>query len=579
MSILQVSLKSYKAKRDFRRTNEPEGGAVKRGSLRRVSKPKQLRFVVQKHDATRLHYDFRLEMEGVLKSWAVPKGFPTQKGERRLAVQVEDHPIEYGGFEGTIPEGNYGAGTVMLWDRGTYSTDKPQPLKALKDGKLHLTLNGKKLIGDWTLVRMRQRNPDEKPQWLLLKSGENIQPFSARAEAESVLTHRTMDEIAGAKRRKEWKSNRSRGAASAESNNGVSVAPRSQRLTKRTGVAAVEPKRANRVAIANIEAERLPKAGLAFVAPMKALLVDKLPTGRQWVYEVKFDGVRAIGIKRGSAVELISRSGKSLTGKYPEIAQAIGQLPLGDATLDGEVVATDEQGRCSFQLLQSADSAGSNRPPIFYYVFDLLNLEGNDLENLSLEDRKSAAEALFKHAPPRLRFSPSLKAQPGKLLTEMQQRGFEGIIAKRKDSRYEAGQRSGAWLKYKWTQEQEFVIGGFTQPKGSRSHFGAIMVGYYEQEKLLFAGKVGTGFQEKILRSLYQQFKKLMQPECPFTNLPEPGQGMTAGQMKTCTWLKPELVCQVRFAEWTRDGHLRQPAFQGLREDKKSDEVVRERAV
>jgi bifunctional non-homologous end joining protein LigD len=570
-----MSLKEYQAKRNFRHTAEPPGGSHKKAAVREAF------FVVQKHDATRLHYDFRLEMEGVLKSWAVPKGFPTTHGDRRLAVEVEDHPIDYAQFEGTIPEGNYGAGTVMVWDIGSYEVSGSDPLKALRSGKLHLTLRGKKLRGEWTLVRMRLREHEDKPQWLLLKSGEDMPAISPRSDDQSVLTRRSMNRIAS-DNDAQWQSNRSSPRAA-----GVSPAvqkPNSHARTERQ--APMRPQKedgsgnSNSAKAIQLSTARLPKRKLGFVEPMKAELVDSLPKGDQWLYELKFDGIRALALKRGKNVELISRNAKDLTEKFPEVAEAVRALPCKEAMLDGEIAALDEEGRSSFQLLQARELSGE-RPPIFYYVFDLLQLEGKDLTGLPLLKRKAMAQALLERAPDTIRFSASIAAQSERILAEMKSRGLEGVIAKQKDSKYEIGRRSGAWVKFKWTTQQEFVIGGYSEPRGTRSHFGALVVGYYENKKLKFAAKVGTGFDQKLLKSLHQKFQKLTRSDCPFVNLPEKagrfGRGLTAAEMKRCTWLDPKLVCEIRFAEWTRDDHLRQPAFLGLREDKRPEEVIREK--
>jgi bifunctional non-homologous end joining protein LigD len=314
---------------------------------------------------------------------------------------------------------------------------------------------------------------------------------------------------------------------------------------------------------------------------MKAVLVEDLPRGGDWVYEVKFDGVRALAIKRGKDIRLISRNAKDFTAKFPEVVEALRKLPCQEAILDGEIAALDEEGRSSFQLLQARELAGE-RPPIFFYVFDLIGLDGKDLTTVPLLKRKATAKMLLARMPDTIRFSASIEADSERVLNEMKTRGLEGVIAKRKDSKYEIGRRSGAWVKYKWTSQQEFVIGGYTEPRGTRSHFGALVVGYYEKKKLLFAAKVGTGFDQKLLKSLFQKFQKLTRKNCPFTNLPEKagrfGRGLTAGEMRRCTWLDPKLVCEIRFAEWTRDGHLRQPSFLGLREDKRPEEAVREKA-
>lgn len=578
-------LREYKAKRNFSRTREPAGRA------RLLAQREAPAFVVQKHDASRLHYDFRLEMDGVLKSWAVPKGFPTRRGERRLAVQVEDHPVEYGGFEGTIPEGNYGAGTVMVWDRGTYRVGGNDPAGALASGKLHLSLQGKKLKGEWTLVRMRPRDKEAKPQWLLLKSGTDVPSFSPAAENRSALSARNLKEISGASKKNEWQSDRmGRGSVASPASRSKASA-RSERT--RNGAKDPRSKRANETgtkahgigvsARTGLSLMSLPRMKPAFVEPMKALVREHLPEGDGWCYEIKFDGVRALAVKDGKRVTLWSRAGNMLGNNYPEVLEALSSLRAGQAVLDGEIVALDSLGRSDFQLLQSYLTHQEPKPPLFYYVFDLLNLDARNLMHLPLSTRKDLAESLVKEVSQTIRFSPGIQAEREKLIREMKARGLEGILAKRVDSKYEPGRRSGAWVKYKWTHQQEFVIGGYTQPKGGRTHFGALLVGYYQGSNLLFAGKVGTGFDQTRLARLFRTFQGLRRAECPFANLPEKlpgaGGGITASQMRRCTWLKPNLVCEVRFAEWTRDHHLRQPAFLGLRDDKDAGEVVREAAA
>jgi bifunctional non-homologous end joining protein LigD len=320
-----------------------------------------------------------------------------------------------------------------------------------------------------------------------------------------------------------------------------------------------------------------PKTRAGFVEPMKATLVANLPKGEEWIYEVKFDGVRALAIKRGNELELLSRANKDLSYKFGEVLKPLAKLVAKDFVLDGEVVAMDPAGRSSFQLLQNYQSTGEPKTPLLYYVFDLIHLDGKDLTAIPLTERKALAESLVRSLGPVIRFSQSIKADSQKLMSAMQAQGLEGLIAKRRDSKYEAGRRSGNWVKFKWTNEQEFVIGGFSEPKGSRNYFGSLLVGYYDGKIFKFAAKVGTGFDEKSLAALHAKFHKLRQPNCPFANLPEKPPGLTASQLRRCTWIRPTLVAQVRFAEWTRDGHLRQPAFLGLREDKKPSEVVREK--
>jgi len=311
---------------------------------------------------------------------------------------------------------------------------------------------------------------------------------------------------------------------------------------------------------------------------MKALLTRDLPKGTEYIYELKFDGVRALAVKDGRSTRLLSRAANELGGKYPEIVKSLAKISAKQVVLDGEVVALDEQGRPSFQVLQTYHMT-SPRPPLLYYVFDALQLSGKDLRILPLNKRRAIAERLVADLSPNIRMSATIDVRHEKLMKGLQTSGLEGLVAKLADSQYETGRRSGAWLKFKWSTEQEFVIGGYTSPKGARSYFGALVIGYYEKGKLLFAGKVGTGFDQRLLSTLFAKFQKLITTECPFANLPEQslaGRGLTRGQMRVCTWLRPELVCQVRFAEWTRDNHLRQPAFLGMRADKRATEVVRE---
>jgi bifunctional non-homologous end joining protein LigD len=320
---------------------------------------------------------------------------------------------------------------------------------------------------------------------------------------------------------------------------------------------------------------------MKFIAPMKAQLQEAVPAGKDWIYEIKFDGFRALACIGGGKVHLYSRNEKSFDDKFPEILEAVAGLELEDAILDGEIVALDAKGVSSFQLLQAFDS-GEKRPDIYFYVFDLLRFGGKDLRHQNLMERKAQLEKLLAGQKGLIRYSASLGDAAKPLLKQAQKLDLEGLIGKRKNSIYEAGRRSGAWIKLKLHQEQEFVIGGFTDPEGSRSHFGALLVGLYEAKKLRFCGKVGTGFNAKLLRSMHEQFEEIKREECPFANLPEKragrfGAGVTVSEMKRCHWLKPQLVCQIKFSEWTRDDKLRQPVFLGLREDKNARDVVREK--
>ena len=499
----------YRGKRDFRETSEPAG---------RVAKSARARFVVQKHAASRLHYDFRLEVDGVLKSWAVPKEIPLHVGDKALAVMVEDHPVEYGKFEGTIPKGQYGGGTVMLWDHGTYRAEGEDANGAIKDGKIHFHLTGKKLRGEWALVKMRR----EENQWLLIKSGENLRP-SASTWDLSVTTGRAMEEIGSAKRtrKSQWTS------------------------------------------------------GPAFIEPMKAKPAAKLPVGDAWLYELKFDGYRFLATKGGDSVRLWSRTENDMSARFPAIADAVRALPCETAILDGELIVPDEHGRPSFQLIQKADT----KTPVQAFVFDLVHLDGDDLRGVPLDERRARLAPVLKGRAP-LHLSPEIAGDAESVLASVVQGGLEGIVAKRRASYYEPGQRSGAWVKVKCLLEQEFVIGGFTEPKGSRSRFGALILGYFRKRDFIFAGKVGTGFTKETLAKLHQQMIARRVEKCPFAELPTRrsrwSAKFTPAELARCTWVEPSLVAQVRFAEWTADGVLRQPAFLGLRTDKRACEVVRE---
>ena len=581
-----MALEDYKRKRDFRQTAEPAGKPL----------PKKVkgasRFIIQKHAARRLHYDFRLEMEGVLKSWALPKGLPWKRGEKHLAVEVEDHPIEYEDFEGVIPEGQYGGGTVMVWDRGTYYVFGAQPLKSLREGKLHLVLEGKKAKGEWTLVRIRGRD-GEKNQWLILKTGDDAKPPSKKLEDQSVKSGRTMKQIADA-RDAEWQSNRLEDESPASQfktrirdaikkkvkDEVVGQANSRAVASAKTGRLATEKQgsRSGRATIAPLS--ELPAAKARFIEPMKAKLVEKPPATGDWLYELKFDGIRLIAVRADKKVSLLSRNQNDLSARFPEIMEAIKNLAARECVIDGEVVALDDEGRSSFQLLQALEMEG-RKSPVYFYAFDLLQLDGKGLIGLPLEARKNVLEKLSGDTDDPIRYSGAIGSDAEPLMAEVKRRGLEGLIGKQRNSVYEPGRRSGAWIKLKCVQEQEFVIGGYTPPQGARKHFGAILVGYYDKNKLVFAGKVGTGFTAKSLSILYKKLQKEAQDDCPFVDLPSKQngqwvQGITPSMMKKMHWVNPKFVAQIKFAEWTRDGKLRAPVFLSLREDKKPTDVVRE---
>jgi bifunctional non-homologous end joining protein LigD len=565
-----MGLAEYKKKRDFKVTAEPSGKPL----------PKLVkgacRFVIQKHDASRLHYDFRLEMDGVLKSWAVPKGLPWGKGEKHLAVEVEDHPVEYATFEGIIPQGQYGGGTVMVWDRGQYHVYGEEPMKALRDGRLHLVMDGEKAKGEWALIRTRMDGG--KTQWLLLKSGASMKPISKKRDDQSVKTGRTMAQIA-AQKDAEWQSNRADEKPTAASRLKSRI---KATLKKKDQEEDAGQEKSGRRSAASLPKalSKLPKAKPRFIDPMKARLVESPPASGDWSYELKFDGFRVCAVKNGSQINLISRNGNELRDRFPGVVEALKDFPPDDCVLDGEVVALDKEGRSSFQLLQGLEMEGHSAPIVFY-VFDLMQLNGRSLTGLPLTARKEVLAKICDRVGDPIRYSGEIGGDARTLLKEVQRRGLEGLIGKLRESVYEAGRRSGTWIKLKCVNEQEFVIGGFTPPQGARQHFGAVLVGYFEGKKFLFAGKVGTGFNTKSLAALHKKLKGEKREDCPFADLPSKQggqwvQGITPSMMRKIEWVNPVFVCQVKFAEWTRDAKLRQPVFLGLREDKKPEKVVRE---
>jgi bifunctional non-homologous end joining protein LigD len=481
-------------------------------------------FVIHKHAARRLHYDLRLEIAGALASWAVPKGLPMRPGQKHLAIQVEDHPLAYADFEGDIPEGNYGAGTVMIWDRGWFVTPHADPAAAIQQGHISLLLVGRKIRGPWSLVRTP--TADNPQSWLLIKGKD-----------------------------------RPRGADQADA-------------------ARTEDQRAD--ALPPDPLRHLPSAAPAFLSPMKPHLTQTLPFDGRWIYEIKFDGYRIQAVKDGGEAMLFSRNRRDLSRDFPAIRDAVARLPAGAAVIDGEVVALTGSGLSSFQLLQNRGRAGGpDAPPLFFYAFDLLNLERRDTTGLPLTQRKALLATLMQGQVDCLRLSADIETEPDLLLAKAKEMGLEGIIAKRPDSLYQPGRRSRSWLKIKLQYQQEFVIGGYTQPTGNRSHFGSILIGVYQGKRLRFVGRVGTGFDEKGLQEAHRRFQSLRTADPPFADFPPAGRspfggGLTARQIQRCVWLRPALVCQVRFSEWTEDGSIRHPVFLAFREDKLAREVHRE---
>jgi bifunctional non-homologous end joining protein LigD len=529
--VRDKSLREYAAKRDHSRTPEP---AALPGNEARDERFH--RFVIQKHQASHLHYDWRLEMQGVLRSWAVPKGPPTKLREARLAMHVEDHPLEYADFEGTIPPGNYGAGTVMVWDRGEYEDLTGNPATAFHSGKLHIIMRGTKLRGEWILVKDRREEDSNK--WLLIKAGESLSPFSGKIDDSSAVSGRSMNEIAVANDA-QWQSNR----------------PATPVRKKKTDA-------------------RIKRVEATFIEPMHCKAVAALPEDEQWGFEIKFDGYRCIAVRNDSEITLFSRNRNVLNDRFPNIVEALRSID-GDFVLDGEIVALDEQGRPSFQLLQSA------RSPLlsaYFYIFDLLNQDGEALHGETIERRRERLNGLLPESVDPLRLSPLLRASAGRILEEVRKLGLEGIVGKRNGSAYEPGERSGAWIKHRTNREQEFVIGGYIP--GAHG-FESLLVGLYENDKLIFVAIVKSGFVPLMRDETFPKLKKVATPKCPFNNLPEKkgsrwGDSLTVEKMKECRWVKPKLVCQVGFVEWTDAGHLRHCSFIALRDDKDASKVVRE---
>ncbi|MDB6150352.1 MAG: putative ATP-dependent ligase [Chthoniobacter sp.] len=525
------SLREYAAKRDHSRTPEPAA----RPSPKKTDRKGVHRFVIQKHEASHLHYDWRLEMQGVLRSWAVPKGPPTKLREARLAMHVEDHPLEYETFEGTIPPGNYGAGTVMVWDRGEYEDLTGNPAAAYHAGKMHLIMRGTKLTGEWILVKDRR---EEGNKWLLIKAGEAMEAFSKEVDDSSVVSGRTMSEITRANDA-QWQSNRPASATKASG-------PRAKSRT-------VAPR---------------------FIEPMQCKAVTILPAEANWTFEMKFDGYRCIAVKHGAELTLFSRNEKILNDRFPKVVEALLAIDA-DFVLDGEIVALDEQSKPSFQLLQNTLSRAL---PTYLYAFDLLNANGVALHTKTIEQRREHLIELLAQAADPLRMSPLLQAPGDKVLKAVQKLGLEGVVGKRNGSLYEPGERSGAWIKLRTNREQEFVIGGYVP--GAHG-FDSLLVGLYESRRLIFVAKVKNGFVRRIRDEIFPPLKQLTARTCPFTNLPERkasrwGESLTAEKMKECRWVKPKLVCQVAFLEWTDAGHLRHCTFLAMRSDKDPRQVVRE---
>jgi bifunctional non-homologous end joining protein LigD len=558
-------LKTYRAKRRFGVTTEPKGEmARRRGNA----------FVIQKHAARRLHYDLRLELDGVMKSWAVTRGPSLVPGEKRLAVQVEDHPIAYNKFEGTIPQGEYGGGTVMIWDRGHWQPEN-DPHKGLAKGHLAFTLEGEKLSGGWHLVRMHRRAGEKRDNWLLIKQHDETERSGRdmdilEEKPLSAVTGRTMDEIAKGPK-KEWRSNRSKA---------------DQPKIRPSKTAKKAPKRAHSAAIMlmhrtkNLSAEGDPFAGVghatlpAFVAPCLATLSSKAPDSGKWVHEIKFDGYRIQARLDRGKVKLLTRKGLNWTSKFPTVAAAIAKLPAKSALIDGEVVVEGDDGLSSFSLLQQ-DLKASRHDRTVLYGFDLMHLDGADLKSLPLVSRKDALAKLFKREPARgvLRLSESLTEAGSTLLRHACKMGLEGIVSKVADAPYRSG-RGQDWIKTKCSDRQELVVAGVVPSTVDARAVGALVLGFYERDKLHYAGRTGTGFTHEIARSLFRKLKALETAKAPFETIPAEERGA-----RKPIWVEPSMVVEVDFHGWTHGERVRQASFQGVREDKAAKDVVREKTI
>jgi bifunctional non-homologous end joining protein LigD len=602
-----MALEEYKRKRRFEETPEPPP---------KVEKKSGHRFVVQKHRATRLHYDFRLEMDGVLKSWAVPKGPSLDPADKRLAMQVEDHPVSYFDFEGAIPEGNYGAGTVMVWDLGTWEPLSPQPAKGkyvpgteaeaaamLQKGDLKFRLHGQRLKGDFALIHMRARRPGSKgTEWLLIKKHDEyaVEGYDIEQYDSSALSKRSMAEIAGDKDSAEWKSSRpaSRGKVKApwladtlakldKKNKQTSEGAKAGKVKKNgknkseSDRFLAKPGAATSQVISTPSAVKdLPSAVRkpmpTAVHPMLATSVEKPFDDPEWLFEIKWDGYRAVSFLQDGKVRLVSRNQNELTGEFPELHELSKLIKAKNAVLDGEVVALDEQGRASFSLMQQRTGirkggrrVGARRElQIVYYIFDLLYVDGYDLRRVALEQRKQVLAQIV--APSELvRYSDHFP-QGLALFEVAKQKGLEGILAKKRASHYEE-RRSREWLKIKVTQTIDCVVGGYTDPEGSRQYFGSIVLGLYDEKgRLIHVGQAGTGFNQAMLKEIWQVLKALETNRNPFYG------DVDAAHVH---WVKPERVAEIKFTEWTHETteggmKLRAPVFLGLRGDKDPKECT-----
>jgi len=556
-----MSLEKYVEKRDFTKTAEPKSG--------KSEDKNALRFVIQKHDASHLHYDFRLEMEGVLKSWAVPKGPSTDPKTKRLAMMVEDHPYSYRTFEGIIPQGQYGGGTVIVWDEGTYEPiDKIEGKKAqekhlikqLKAGSLKIVMHGKKLKGEYALVKTHGMGENG---WLLIKHNDKFASTTDITKKEdSVISGKTIAEV-------EETSDNIYGQTKRADEKKKAEPPVEEQLAEEVDTPSDEDSEAS---LKKARKSAMPKN----IKPMLATLVDEPFDDPDWVYEVKWDGYRSIAYINNGEVELQSRNNKPFNEKYYPLYQALTTWKI-NAVLDGEIVVLNDKGQSTFGNLQNWRSEADGE--LAYYVFDLLWYDGKNLMDLPFKERRSVLKQVLPTDNDMIRLSQVFDASGTEFFAAAQRIGLEGIIAKKADSTYSPDLRSKEWLKIKAHKRQEVVIGGFTKNEGTAKQFSSLLLGVYEDGVLQYAGKVGTGFNDKMQKEIMAQFKPLITDKSPFEgaiDVNKPSRFRPNPPKAKATWLKPELVCEITFAEITSDGVFRHPSFQGMREDKKAKDVIRE---
>lgn len=558
-----MSLKEYAAKRDFNKTAEPKAG--------KSTDKGKLQFVIQKHDATRLHYDFRLEMDGVLKSWAVPKGPSTDPKNKRLAMMVEDHPFDYKDFEGIIPKGEYGGGTVIVWDEGTYEpienikgkkAQEKHLLKQLQDGSLKIKLNGEKLHGEYALVKTHGMGENG---WLLIKHKDDFASVKdITKEDKSVISGKTISSMEKTSEMV-WKDGKEQKIKSAKANP-------VKKVEKEQKTIGEEEKVDVKAILKKAPKSAIPKG----IKPMLATLVDKPFDDDAWQYEVKWDGYRALAFVNKGKVDLLSRNNKSFNDKFYPIYDLLSKLKI-NAVFDGEILVLNDKGISNFGSLQNWRSEADGE--LVFYVFDLLWYEGKNLMELPLYQRQAILNEILP-ADDQIRLGKVFKASGIEFFAAAEKMGLEGIIAKKTESTYAASLRSKEWLKIKVNKRQEVVIAGFTKNENTSKAFSSLLLGVYEKKKLQYVGKVGTGFSDKLQQGMMKQFKPLIIDKSPFEELPDvnkPSRFRPNPPRAEAVWLKPELVCEVAFTEVTDDGVFRHPSFQGMREDKTAKEVTREK--